>query len=544
MLSFSHVIPAKAGIGFGTLRAKWTAIPAFAGMTMWATPANAATGEAVNPWVALAYLVAGIFFILALRGLSSPSTSRTGNRFGMAGMLIAVVTTLVTHWPYKSDGRCDGIPPTTDGVNYNFCTEFFVPDWVSIGEIIAAIAIGAVIGITIARRIAMTAMPELVAAFHSLVGLAAVLVGWAAYLNPGAFDLLTEGGSIGAVSKVEMGLGIAIGAITFSGSVIAFAKLSGRMSGSPILLPMRHVINLGTLAAIIVLTALFAMAAPAQTMPLIVGLTVLAFLIGFLLIIPIGGADMPVVVSMLNSYSGWAAAAMGFTLGNTAMIITGALVGSSGAILSYIMCRAMNRSFLSVIAGGFGADASAGGGGESGEQRPYKQGSAADAAFMLEQAEKVIIIPGYGMAVAQAQHALREMADLLEEKGVEVKYAIHPVAGRMPGHMNVLLAEAQVPYENVFELEDINSEFAQADVAFIIGANDVVNPAAKTDKSSPIYGMPVFDVDKAKQVFFIKRSMGGVGYAGVDNDVFYMDQTMMLLSDAKKMVEEIVKALD
>ena len=476
------------------------------------TPAHAATGEAVNPWVALAYLVSGVFFILALRGLSSPATSRTGNRFGMIGMAVAVVTTLVTH------------------------------DIANIVEILIAIAIGAVIGLVIARRIAMTAMPELVAAFHSLVGLAAVLVGWAAYLNPGAFGLLV-GDSIGAVSKVEMGLGIAIGAITFSGSVIAFAKLSGRMSGSPILLPARHVINLGTLAAIIVLTALFAMAGPAETMPLIIALTVLAFVIGFLLIIPIGGADMPVVVSMLNSYSGWAAAAMGFTLGNTAMIITGALVGSSGAILSYIMCRAMNRSFISVIAGGFGADDSAGGG-EAREARPYKQGSADDAAFMLEQADKVIIIPGYGMAVAQAQHALREMTDLLEEKGVEVKFAIHPVAGRMPGHMNVLLAEASVDYDKVFELEDINSEFAQADVAFIIGANDVVNPAAKTDKSSPIYGMPVFDVDKAKQVFFIKRSMGGVGYAGVDNDVFYMDQTMMLLSDAKKMVEEIVKALD
>ena len=515
MFSFNPVIPAKAGISLGTFRANWAAIPAFAGMTMWATPAHAATGEAVNPWVALAYLVAGVFFILALRGLSSPSTSRTGNRFGMAGMLIAVATTLVTH------------------------------DIANIVEIAVAIAIGGLIGFLIARRIAMTAMPELVAAFHSLVGLAAVLVGWAAYLNPGAFGLLTADGGIGAVSKVEMGLGIAIGAITFSGSVIAFAKLSGRMSGSPILLPARHVINLGTLAAIIVLTALFAMATgPAETLPLIVALTVLAFLIGFLLIIPIGGADMPVVVSMLNSYSGWAAAAMGFTLGNSAMIITGALVGSSGAILSYIMCRAMNRSFLSVIAGGFGAEDGGAAGGEPREQRPYKQGSAADAAFMLEQAEKVIIIPGYGMAVAQAQHALREMTDILEEKGVEVKFAIHPVAGRMPGHMNVLLAEASVDYDKVFELEDINSEFAQADVAFIIGANDVVNPAAKTDKSSPIYGMPVFDVDKARQVFFIKRSMGGVGYAGVDNDVFYMDQTMMLLSDAKKMVEEIVKALD
>ena len=518
MLRFlsTSVTPAQAGVQmtsvFRALTRSW--IPAFAGMTVfgYTAPAHAATGEAVNPWVALAYLVAGVFFILALRGLSSPATSRTGNRFGMIGMAVAVVTTLVTH------------------------------DIANIVEILIAIAIGAVIGLVIARRIAMTAMPELVAAFHSLVGLAAVLVGWAAYLNPGAFGLLTDTG-IGAVSKVEMGLGIAIGAITFSGSVIAFAKLSGRMSGSPILLPARHVINLGTLAAIIVLTALFAMAGPAETMPLIIALTVLAFIIGFLLIIPIGGADMPVVVSMLNSYSGWAAAAMGFTLGNTAMIITGALVGSSGAILSYIMCRAMNRSFISVIAGGFGADDSAGGS-EAREARPYKQGSADDAAFMLEQADKVIIIPGYGMAVAQAQHALREMTDILEEKGVEVKFAIHPVAGRMPGHMNVLLAEASVDYDKVFELEDINSEFAQADVAFIIGANDVVNPAAKTDKSSPIYGMPVFDVDKAKQVFFIKRSMGGVGYAGVDNDVFYMDQTMMLLSDAKKMVEEIVKALD
>ncbi len=475
---------------------------------------GAAAHGAVNPWVALAYLAAGVFFILALRGLSSPQTSRTGNRFGMIGMAIAVITTLVTH------------------------------DIANIAEIGIAIAIGGIIGFTIARKIAMTAMPELVAAFHSLVGLAAVLVGWAAYLNPDAFGLLL-GDSIGAVSKVEMGLGIAIGAITFSGSVIAFAKLSGKMSGSPILLPARHLINLGALAAIVVLTAMFAMATgPEETFPLIVAITVLAFAIGFLLIIPIGGADMPVVVSMLNSYSGWAAAAMGFTLGNTAMIITGALVGASGAILSYIMCKAMNRSFISVIAGGFGADSGGSDGGEPREQRPYKQGSAADAAFMLEQAEKVIIIPGYGMAVAQAQHALREMTDLLEEKGVEVKFAIHPVAGRMPGHMNVLLAEASVDYDKVFELEDINSEFSQADVAFIIGANDVVNPAAKSDKSSPIYGMPVFDVDKAKQVFFIKRSMGGVGYAGVDNDVFYMDQTMMLLSDAKKMVEEINKALD
>jgi len=463
----------------------------------------------VNPWVGLAYLVAGVLFILALRGLSSPVSSRRGNRYGMAGMAIAIGTTLIRH------------------------------DIASLPEIIAAIAIGGGIGFVIARRIKMTDMPQLVAAFHSLVGLAAVLVGWAAYLNPEGFGILGTDGLINPVSRLELGLGIAIGAITFSGSVIAFLKLAGKMSGAPIMLPGRHVLNLATLAAIIGLTGYFM---GDQSLWVIAIITALAFIIGFLLIIPIGGADMPVVVSMLNSYSGWAAAAMGFTLGNSAMIITGALVGSSGAILSYIMCKAMNRSFLSVIAGGFGAAPEAGGGAVR-EQRPWKAGSADDAAFMLKQAETVIIIPGYGMAVAQAQHALREMGDLLRKEGVEVKYAIHPVAGRMPGHMNVLLAEANVPYDDVYELEDINSEFAQADVAFIIGANDVVNPAAKTDKSSPIYGMPVFDVDKAKQVFFIKRSMGGVGYAGVDNDVFYMDQTMMLLADAKKMVEDINKAL-
>ncbi|MBV7259461.1 NAD(P)(+) transhydrogenase (Re/Si-specific) subunit beta [Erythrobacter sp. WH158] len=476
--------------------------------------ADAATGTPA--WAMLAYLVSGVFFILALRGLSSPATSRAGNRNGIIGMLIAVATTLITH------------------------------DIANIVEIAIAIFIGALIGVTVARKIAMTSMPELVAGFHSLVGLAAVVVGLAAWLDPASFGITDPDNQIFMVSRIELGLGIAIGAITFSGSIIAFLKLSGKMSGSPILLPMRHVINLGTLTAILAMIGIYAVSPDggAGEGYLIIGITVLAFIIGFLLIIPIGGADMPVVVSMLNSYSGWAAAAMGFTLGNSAMIITGALVGSSGAILSYIMCKAMNRSFISVIAGGFGADAGGAGDGEAREQRPYKQGSADDAAFMLEQAEKVIIIPGYGMAVAQAQHALREMADLLEAKGVEVKYAIHPVAGRMPGHMNVLLAEASVEYDKVFELEDINSEFAQADVAFIIGANDVVNPAAKTDKSSPIYGMPVFDVDKAKQVFFIKRSMGGVGYAGVDNDVFYMDQTMMLLSDAKKMVEEINKALD
>jgi NAD(P) transhydrogenase subunit beta len=368
-----------------------------------------------------------------------------------------------------------------------------------------------------------------------------VLVGVAAYFNPEAFGILDGSGlDILAQSRIEMGLGVAIGAITFSGSVIAFAKLNGNMSGSPILLPGRHVINLGVLALIVVLVVLFHWDTPA----LFWAIVVLSFAIGFLLIIPIGGADMPVVVSMLNSYSGWAAAAMGFTLHNTAMIITGALVGSSGAILSYIMCKAMNRSFLSVIAGGFGADPGAGaGGGAAKVDRPWKRGSAEDAAFLMKEAETVIIIPGYGMAVAQAQHVLRAMADLLKKHGVNVKYAIHPVAGRMPGHMNVLLAEANVPYDEVFELDDINGEFAQADVAFIIGANDVVNPAAKTDKSSPIYGMPVFDVEKAKTIFFIKRSMGGQGYAGVDNDVFYMDQTMMLLADAKKMVEDINKAL-
>ena len=479
---------------------------------------------ATPAWAMLAYLIAGVFFIFALRGLSSPSTSRQGNRFGMAGMLIAVVTTLLLKAPVPEGQFLPA--PTPD-------------DLIILAQISGAIAIGAIIGLTTAKRIAMTDMPQLVAAFHSLVGLAAVLVAAAAFLNPDAFGILLPNGTINPVSRVEMGLGIAIGAITFSGSVIAFAKLNGNMSGAPIMLPGRHIINLGTLVAIIGLTAYFTQD---QAPWVFWTITALSFIIGFLLIIPIGGADMPVVVSMLNSYSGWAAAAMGFTLHNTAMIITGALVGSSGAILSYIMCKAMNRSFISVIAGGFGAAPEAGGG-EAKAQRPWKRGSAEDAAFLLKEAENVIIIPGYGMAVAQAQHILREMADVLKKEGVNVKYAIHPVAGRMPGHMNVLLAEANVPYEEVFELEDINSEYAQADVAFSIGANDVVNPAAKTDKTSPIYGMPVFDVEKAKTVFFIKRSMGGVGYAGVDNDVFYMDQTMMLLADAKKMVEDIVKAL-
>ncbi len=479
---------------------------------------------ALPAWVGLAYLIAGVCFILALRGLSSPATSQRGNSYGMVGMLIAVATTLLIEAPVPAGGFLP--QPTPE-------------DLTILAQILAAIALGAAIGIITARRIKMTDMPQLVAAFHSLVGLAAVLVGWAAYLNPVAFGIAEMDGAIHLQSRIELGLGLAIGAITFSGSVIAFLKLAGKMSGAPIMLPARHIINLGTLTAIIGLVGYFTQD---QTIWVIATVTALSFIIGFLLIIPIGGADMPVVVSMLNSYSGWAAAAMGFTLHNSAMIITGALVGSSGAILSYIMCKAMNRSFFSVIAGGFGAEAAASDGATK-EQRPWKRGSAEDAAFMLEQAENVIIIPGYGMAVAQAQHVLREMGDQLKKAGVNVKYAIHPVAGRMPGHMNVLLAEANVPYDEVFELEDINGEFAQCDVAFVIGANDVVNPAAKTDKSSPIYGMPVFDVDKAKTVLFIKRSMGGVGYAGVDNDIFYMDQTLMLLADAKKMVEDIVKAL-
>jgi len=461
-------------------------------------------------WAVLAYLVAGVLFILSLRGLSSPESSQKGNQYGMIGMGIAVVTTLVTHGV--------GLP-----------------------LILGAIAIGGTIGWFIAQKIQMTAMPELVAGFHSLVGLAAVLVGASAYLNPSAFGITDPAtGEILSVSRVELGLGVAIGAITFSGSIIAFLKLSGRMGGSPIMLPGRHVINLAILASILGLVGYFVF----DSQPAVFwAITALSFAIGFLLIIPIGGADMPVVISMLNSYSGWAAAAMGFTLQNTAMIITGALVGSSGAILSYIMCKAMNRSFISVIAGGFGGDAGAGAAKGDGAVRPYKAGSAEDAAFIMKNAESVIIVPGYGMAVSQAQHALREMGDLLKAEGVSVKYAIHPVAGRMPGHMNVLLAEANVPYDEVFELEDINSEFAQADVALVIGANDVTNPLAKTDKTSPIYGMPVLDVEKAKTVLFMKRSMGGVGYAGVDNPVFYMDNTMMLLADAKKMVETIVKNL-
>ena len=467
---------------------------------------------ATPAWAVLAYLAAGVLFILALRGLSSPESSQAGNRNGMIGMALAVGTTLALH-------------PT------------------GLLLIIGAIAIGGGIGWVIAQRIQMTAMPELVAGFHSLVGMAAVLVGCAAYLNPGAFGITDATGAILAVSRVEMGLGVAIGAITFSGSIIAFLKLSGRLSGSPILLPGRHIINLGVLAGIIVLTGVFAFDAAAgmgqgPLMWIILGLS---FIIGVTLIIPIGGADMPVVISMLNSYSGWAAAAMGFTLQNTAMIITGALVGSSGAILSYIMCKAMNRSFISVIAGGFG-DAGGPAAAGSAIQKAYKAGSAEDAAFIMKNAESVIIVPGYGMAVSQAQHALREMGDLLKKEGVSVKYAIHPVAGRMPGHMNVLLAEANVSYDEVFELEDINSDFSQCDVAFVIGANDVTNPAAKTDPKSAIYGMPILDVEKSNTVLFVKRGMAS-GYAGVENELFFRDNTMMLFADAKKMVEEIVRHL-
>ncbi len=459
---------------------------------------------------ALLYLVSGILFILALRGLSHPESSRRGNLFGMVGMGIAVVTTLLLI------GAASGFA------------------WLLI---IAGIAIGGGIGAYIARNIAMTQMPELVAAFHSLVGMAAVFVAAAALYSPAAFGISDAAGNIGAASLLEMSLGAAIGAITFTGSVIAFAKLSGKMSGAPIMLPARHVVNIA-LAAALVLCIIWLMASQSAVAFWLV--VILALVLGVLIIIPIGGADMPVVVSMLNSYSGWAAAGIGFTLGNTALIVTGALVGSSGAILSYIMCKGMNRSFISVILGGFGGEV-AGPSGDDGVPKTVKQGSADDAAFMLKNAGTVIIVPGYGMAVAQAQHTVRELADELKAAGVTVKYAIHPVAGRMPGHMNVLLAEANVPYDEVFELEDINSDFAQADVAFVIGANDVTNPAAKEDPQSPIYGMPVLEVWKAGTVMFSKRSLSS-GYAGIDNTLFYRDNTMMLFGDAKKMVEEIVKS--
>ena len=459
---------------------------------------------------ALLYLVAGVLFILALRGLSSPATSRQGNRFGMIGMVIAVLTTLALR------------PPAS----------FF--SWILV---IAGIAIGGGFGAWRARTVQMTAMPQLVAMFHSLVGLAAVLVAAGALYAPQAFGIAEGNGEIHPGSTIEMSLGLAIGAITFTGSIIAFLKLDGRMSGAPIMLPQRHLINIALGVALFVLIALF-YATQSAFFFWLIALDALA--LGILLIIPIGGADMPVVISMLNSYSGWAAAGIGFTLGNLALIITGALVGSSGAILSYIMCKGMNRSFISVILGGFGGEVAGPAG--AAETRPVKQGSAEDAAFMMKNASKVIIVPGYGMAVSQAQHSLREMADILKKDGVEVKYAIHPVAGRMPGHMNVLLAEANVPYDEVFELEDINSEFAQADVAYVIGANDVTNPAAKTDPKSPIYGMPVLDVEKAKTVLFVKRGMGS-GYAGVENELFFRDNTLMLFGDAKKMTDSIVKAL-
>ena len=459
---------------------------------------------------ALFYLIAGVLFILALRGLSSPSSARQGNLYGMVGMAIAVVTTLLVAAP---------------------------SDWVSWLLIIGGLGLGGGIGAYIARKVKMTDMPQLVAAFHSLVGLAAVFVAAAALYAPEAFGIGVPG-AIHAQALIEMSIGVAIGAFTFTGSVIAFAKLNGNMSGKPIILPARHLIHIALGVILVALVWAFTVTAEPWLFWLI---TILALVLGGLMIIPIGGADMPVVVSMLNSYSGWAAAGIGFTLGNTALIITGALVGSSGAILSYIMCRAMNRSFISVILGGFGGDtASASSGVE--DDRPVKQGAAEDAAFLMKNAGKVIIVPGYGMAVAQAQHAVREMADLLKAAGVEVKYAIHPVAGRMPGHMNVLLAEANVPYDEVFELEDINSEFAQADVAFVIGANDVTNPAAKTDKTSPIYGMPVLNVEDAGTVLFIKRGMAA-GYAGVQNELFFRDNTMMLFGDAKKVTEDIVKSL-
>jgi len=459
---------------------------------------------------ALLYLIAGALFILALRGLSSPASSRRGNMLGMVGMGIAIVTTLLITGP---------------------------SDVLSWALIVGGIAIGGGIGAFLARNVKMTQMPELVAGFHSLVGLAAVCVAAAALYAPEAFGIF-EAGHIHPQSLIEMSLGVAIGAFTFTGSIIAFLKLSGRMGGKPILLPSRHLIHSVLGIALMVLIAVFFVTANPLWFWIV---TAIALLLGVLMIIPIGGADMPVVISMLNSYSGWAAAGIGFTLSNTALIITGALVGSSGAILSYIMCKAMNRSFISVILGGFGGDESAVASGEE-ETRPVKQGAADDAAYLMKNAGKVIIVPGYGMAVSQAQHALREMADLLKKEGVEVKYAIHPVAGRMPGHMNVLLAEANVPYDEVFELEDINSEFAQADVAFVIGANDVTNPAAKTDKTSPIYGMPVLNVEDAGTVLFIKRGMAA-GYAGVQNELFFRDNTMMLFGDAKKMTEDIVKAL-
>jgi NAD(P) transhydrogenase subunit beta len=458
---------------------------------------------------AVFYLISGILFILALRGLSSPDTSRQGNYFGIAGMVIAIVVT------FLSVGSLSA----------------------SLAYVIIFLVIGGVIGAFIAFKIPMTAMPELVAGFHSLVGLAAVFVAIAAYLNPEAFNLGAIG-NIKLASLIEMSIGAAVGAITFSGSIIAFLKLRGIMSGSPITFSGQHFLNLILGVGIFVLIFYLC---KTQSDNIFWTLIIISFLVGVLLIVPIGGADMPVVISMLNSYSGWAAAGIGFTLENTALIITGALVGSSGAILSYIMCKGMNRSFFNVILGGFGATDDTSGTAKK-EQRPVKSGNADDAAFLMKNASSVIIVPGYGMAVAQAQHALREMVDTLKKNDIKVSYAIHPVAGRMPGHMNVLLAEANVPYDEVFELEEINNDFANADVAFVIGANDVTNPVAKTDPQSPIYGMPVLDVEKCKSVLFVKRSLSP-GYAGIDNDLFYKENTLMLFADAKKMTEDITKNL-
>jgi NAD(P) transhydrogenase subunit beta len=465
---------------------------------------------------AIVYLVSGVLFILSLRGLSSPETSRKGARNGMVGMALAIATTLWMLW----DGS-GGIDAPTLLI------------------IAGGIAVGGIAGGIVAQKIKMTAMPQLVAFFHSLVGLAAVLVAAAALYAPESYGIGVTG-AINTVSIIELSLGSAIGALTFTGSVIAFLKLNGNMSGAPIILPGRHLLNIAFAVAIVALVVMMVQTQGAQPW-MFLALTGIALVLGVTLIIPIGGADMPVVVSMLNSYSGWAAAALGFTLENNALIITGSLVGSSGAILSYIMCKAMNRSFISVILGGFGGETAAAAAG-GGPAKPVKIGSADDAAFIMKNASKVIIVPGYGMAVAQAQHALKEMAEKLKAEGVEITYAIHPVAGRMPGHMNVLLAEAQVPYDEVHELEDINSSFAQADVAFVIGANDVTNPDAETNTASPIYGMPVLKVWNAKTVFFIKRSLAS-GYAGVENPLFFRENTMMLLGDAKKMTEEIVKGL-
>jgi NAD(P) transhydrogenase subunit beta len=457
------------------------------------------------------YLVAAVLFILALRGLSHPETSRQGNRMGMIGMAIAIGATLLQHGMTAS----------------------------GLGLILLALAIGGGIGTLLALRIQMTALPQLVAAFHSLVGLAAVFVAAAALYAPESFGI-GRAGDVHTQSLVEMSLGLAIGGITFSGSLIAFAKLQALMKGNPITFPYQHQLNLAV--ALVILALVIGFVATGGNTALFWLVAILSIALGFLLIIPIGGADMPVVVSMLNSYSGWAAAGIGFTIGNLALIITGALVGASGAILSYIMCKGMNRSIINVLLGGFGTDGGGAAGPAASGDRTVKAGAAEDAAFIMKNASKVIIVPGYGMAVAQAQHALREMADTLKKEGVVVKYAIHPVAGRMPGHMNVLLAEANVPYDEVFELEEINSEFSSADVVYVIGANDVTNPAAKTDPQSPIYGMPILDVDKAGTVLFVKRSMAS-GYAGVDNELFFRTNTMMLFGDAKKMTEEIVQSL-